>query len=96
MIQNYESFLALIAKFGKLFFKSLKLGGIAEINIDDMLMRGIKYPIISDTIKIFEKIGYLLQGRIVWKKPEGYIRISRRSGVLLQKCIFIPRLLQLT
>ncbi|MFX0052126.1 MAG: DNA-methyltransferase [Candidatus Hermodarchaeota archaeon] len=84
LFQNYESFLALMAKFGKLYFKSLKPGGIAGINIDDMLIRGIKYPIISDTVKIFEKIGYVLQGRVVWKKPEGYIRISRRSGVLLQ------------
>jgi DNA modification methylase len=26
----------------------------------------------------------LLKGKIIWRKPEGYIRISRRSGVLLQ------------
>jgi site-specific DNA-methyltransferase (adenine-specific) len=84
LFQNYESFLDMIAKFGELYFKYLKPGGIAAVNIDDMLIKGIKYPIISDTIKIFEEIGYNLQGRIVWKKPEGYIRISRRSGVLLQ------------
>jgi site-specific DNA-methyltransferase (adenine-specific) len=84
LFQNYESFLKMIAEFGELIFKSLKPGGIAAINIDDMLIKGIKYPIISDTMKIFAKIGYIIQGRIIWKKPEGYIRISRRSGVFLQ------------
>lgn len=84
LFQNYESFLKMIAEFGQLFHKSLKPGGIAVINIDDMLIKGIKYPIISDTINIFEEIGFILQGRIIWKKPEGYIRISRRSGVFLQ------------
>ncbi|MFX0015424.1 MAG: DNA-methyltransferase [Promethearchaeota archaeon] len=84
LFQNYETFLEMIARFGELSFEALTIGGIVGLNIDDMLVKGIKYPIISDIIKIFSSIGYKLKGRIVWRKPEGYIRISRRSGVLLQ------------
>jgi site-specific DNA-methyltransferase (adenine-specific) len=84
LFSNYETFLSMIDKIAKILFSKLKVGGIAVINIDDMLIKGIKYPIISDTIKIFRKNGYKVNGRIVWRKPEGYIRISRRSGVLLQ------------
>ncbi|GAH16565.1 unnamed protein product, partial [marine sediment metagenome] len=77
-------FLKMIDEITRILFSRLKNGGIAAINIDDMLVKGIKYPIISDTIKIFIQNGYKLGGRIIWRKPEGYIRISRRSGVLLQ------------
>ncbi len=84
LFPNYESFLEMISNFAELYYRALKPGGITALNIDDMLIAGIKYPIISDTIKIFSSIGYQLKGKVIWKKPEGYIRISRRSGVLLQ------------
>ncbi|MFX1282002.1 MAG: DNA-methyltransferase [Promethearchaeota archaeon] len=84
LFHNYETFLDMINNFGELYFKVLTPGGIVGLNIDDMLIEGIKYPIISDIIKIFSTLGYHLKGKIIWKKPEGYIRISRRSGVLLQ------------
>ncbi len=84
LFSNYETFLEMIDEITRILFSRLKNGGIAAINIDDMLVKGIKYPIISDTIKIFLQNGYKFSGRIIWRKPEGYIRISRRSGVLLQ------------
>ncbi|MFX0053221.1 MAG: DNA methyltransferase, partial [Candidatus Hermodarchaeota archaeon] len=84
LFENYETFLEMMHNFAKLYFKALKPGGIVGLNIDDMLIKGVKYPIISDSIKIFTTNGYELRGKIIWKKPEGYIRISRRSGVLLQ------------
>lgn len=84
LFENYETFLDMMNKFAKLFFKALKPGGIIGLNIDDMLIKGVKYPIISDSLKIFTNMGYSLKGKIIWRKPEGYIRISRRSGVLLQ------------
>jgi len=49
-----------------------------------MLVDGYKYPIVADLTKIMVEQGFRYRDRIVWKKPEGYIRISRRSGVLLQ------------
>jgi DNA modification methylase len=31
-----------------------------------------------------QNLGFKYQERIIWKKPESYIKISRRSGVLIQ------------
>jgi site-specific DNA-methyltransferase (adenine-specific) len=49
-----------------------------------MLVDGIKFPLVADATKIFQREGFLYRERIIWKKPDGYIRISRRSGVLIQ------------
>jgi site-specific DNA-methyltransferase (adenine-specific)/site-specific DNA-methyltransferase (cytosine-N4-specific) len=48
-------------------------------------IEGKLYPIVSDLIHIMVyDIGFEYQDKIIWKKPEGYIRISRRSGVIIQ------------
>jgi len=52
--------------------------------VDDTLIKGKKYPIVADITKIFTDEGFKYRERITWVKPEGYIRISRRSGVILQ------------
>jgi DNA modification methylase len=52
--------------------------------VDDTLIDGKKYPVVADLIKIFIEEGFKYRDRITWIKPEGYIRISRRSGVVLQ------------
>jgi site-specific DNA-methyltransferase (adenine-specific) len=65
-------------------YRVLAQGRIAVLNIDDMLVKGEKYPIVADATKIFIDAGFKYRDRIIWEKPEGYIRISRRSGVLLQ------------
>jgi len=62
----------------------LKDGRIAVLNIDDMLVNGDKYPIVAHATKIFVDAGFRYRDRIIWKKPDGYLRISRRSGVMLQ------------
>lgn len=49
-----------------------------------MLVDGVKYPIVADAIKIFQRAGFRYRDKIIWKKPDGYLRISRRSGVLLK------------
>lgn len=49
-----------------------------------MLVNGEKFPIVADATQIFQRAGFRYRDRIVWKKPDGYLRISRRSGVLLQ------------
>ncbi len=45
---------------------------------------GAKFPVVADITKIFVNEGFKYRDRITWVKPEGYIRISRRSGVLIQ------------
>ena len=81
---NYEEFLELIRAFAEETFRVLEPGRIAAVNIDDMLVEGEKYPIVADTTRIFCDAGFRYRDRIIWKKPDGYLRISRRSGVLLQ------------
>jgi len=39
---------------------------------------------VADATKLFQEAGFNYRDRLIWKKPDGYLRISRRSGVLLQ------------
>jgi len=84
LFKDYAEYLNLLDEMAKEVFRVLENGRIAVLNIDDMLINGEKFPIVADAIKIFQKAGFRYRDRIIWKKPEGYLRISRRSGVLLQ------------
>ncbi|HOK39339.1 MAG: site-specific DNA-methyltransferase [Bacteroidales bacterium] len=84
LFKSYEQYLGVIEKVAKESFRVLKEGRIFALNIDDMLVDGKKYPITADATKIFQHAGFTYRDRIVWKKPDGYLRISKRSGVLLQ------------
>ncbi len=81
---DYETYLRLVANFAGETFRVLQKGRIAVVNCDDMLVEGEKYPIVADVTRIFLDAGFRYRDKIIWRKPEGYIRISRRSGVLLQ------------
>lgn len=84
LYSDYESFLDVISKFAKETFRVLAPGRIAVLNIDDMLVKGQKFPLVADAIRLFLDTGFRYRDKIVWKKPDGYLRISKRSGVLLQ------------
>ncbi|GIV44742.1 MAG: methyltransferase [Bacteroidia bacterium] len=84
LFKNYYQYLGVLRKMAKESYRVLKEGRIFALNIDDMLVDGEKYPIVADAIKIFQDIGFKYRDRIIWKKPDGYLRISKRSGVLLQ------------
>jgi len=84
LFKNYEEFLDLIRAFSKELYRVIVPGRIAAFVTDDMLVKGEKYPVVSDITKIMIEAGFRYRDRIVWQKPEGYIRISRRSGVVLQ------------
>lgn len=84
LFENYDQYLGVISRMAKEAFRVLQEGRIFALNIDDMLVNGEKYPITADAIKIFQNIGFRYRDKIVWKKPDGYLRISRRSGVLLK------------
>jgi site-specific DNA-methyltransferase (adenine-specific) len=77
-------YLGVLNRVAKEIFRVLKEGRIAVLNIDDMLVDGQKFPIVADATNIFQKAGFRYRDHIIWKKPDGYLRISRRSGVLLQ------------
>jgi DNA modification methylase len=84
LFKSYEEFLELIRAFAKELYRVMAPGRIAAFVTDDMLVKGEKYPVVSDITKIMIESGFRYRDRIVWEKPEGYIRISRRSGVVLQ------------
>lgn len=84
LYKTYEQFLKLIHQVTKEIKRVLADGRIACIVCDDTLIKGKKYPVVADITRIFVKERFKYGERLVWLKPEGYIRISRRSGVLLQ------------
>ncbi len=84
LFNNYEQYLGVLKKMAKEAYRVLQQGRIFALNIDDMLVNGEKYPITADAIKIFQNVGFRYRDKIIWKKPDGYLRISKRSGVLLQ------------
>lgn len=84
LYSTYDEYLNLLRDVANETFRVLKPGRIAAINIDDMLVNGQKFPIVSDAIRLFLNAGFRYRDKIVWKKPDGYLRISKRSGVLLQ------------
>jgi len=84
LFKNYEQYLGVLKRMAEEAYRVLIEGRIYALNIDDMLVNGQKYPITADAIKIFQSVGFRYRDKIVWKKPDGYLRISKRSGVLLQ------------
>jgi len=84
LFKSYREFLTLIKDFSKELFRVLADGRIVAFVTDDMLVRGEKYPVVADITRIMLKAGFRYRDKIVWRKPEGYIRISRRSGLVLQ------------
>lgn len=84
MFKTYREFLTMIGNVAKELKRVLDNGRIACFVCDDTLIEGTKYPVVADITKIFFNKGFKYRERITWVKPEGYIRISRRSGVLIQ------------
>jgi len=80
----YSNYLDMLKKVARELYRVVAQGRIVALNIDDMLIDGKKYPIVADATKFFLEAGFDYRDRIIWKKPDGYLRISRRSGVLLQ------------
>jgi DNA modification methylase len=84
LFESYQHFLKLIRNVAKELKRVLDDGRVAALVVDDTLIKGKKYPVVADITKIFIEEGFKYREKIVWVKPEGYIRISKRSGVLLQ------------
>lgn len=84
LFSSYQQYLGVLKRFAAEAYRVLSEGRIFALNIDDMLVDGTKYPIVADATKIFLEAGFRYRDRIIWKKPDGYLRISKRSGVILQ------------
>jgi DNA modification methylase len=84
LFESYEAYLSKMRKIAKELRRVVAEGRIICIVCDDTLINGKKYPVVVDLTKIFIEEGFIYRDKIIWIKPEGYIRISRRSGVVLQ------------
>ncbi len=84
LFENYDAYLNKMRKVAKELKRVVAQGRCVCIVCDDTLINGIKYPVVADLTKIYIEEGFVYRDKIIWIKPEGYIRISRRSGVLLQ------------
>jgi len=84
LFQNYDEFLDLIRGVAKELRRVLALGRIACFVTQDIRIKGKLYSVPADIVRIMCEEGFSYRDRIVWRKPEGYIRISRRSGIQVQ------------
>src|SRR5947209_17482753 len=84
LFKNYDQFLGLIHALSVDMYRVLAPGRVACFVVDDMLVKGEKYPVVADITRLTLQAGFRYRDRIVWVKPKGYVRISRRSGVVLQ------------
>jgi DNA modification methylase len=84
LFKDYDEFLELIDHLSRDLYRVLAPGRVACFVTDDMLVRGEKYPVVADITRLMLDAGFRYRDRIVWVKPKGYVRISRRSGVVIQ------------
>ena len=84
LFKSYDDYLDKMRKVARELKRVMANGRIVCIVCDDTLIKGKKYPVVADLTKIYIEEGFIYRDKIIWIKPEGYIRISRRSGVILQ------------
>jgi len=84
LFRDYNEFLTLIQDVCQDLYRVSAPGRIVCFVTDDMLVKGQKYPVVADITKLMLQAGFRYRDRIVWVKPKGYMRISRRSGVVIQ------------
>ena len=85
LFKSYDEYLDLLRGVGRELYRVLKPGRVACFVTQDVRIEGRLYPIVADLIRVMVyEVGFEYQDKIIWRKPEGYIRISRRSGVLIQ------------
>ena len=83
LFKDYDEYLDLLKNIAEQLKRKVAPGRIVAIVTDDMLVKGQKYPIVADTTRAFVDAGFRYRERITWLKPKGYVRISKRSGVLM-------------
>jgi DNA modification methylase len=84
MYKDYDEYLKMLSRVCDEMFRVTASGRIVCLVIDDMLVDGEKLPIVADATTIMRQTGFRYRDKIIWVKPKGYSRISRRSGVLVQ------------
>lgn len=83
LFKDYDEYLELLKNVAEQLKNKVAPGRIVAIVTDDMLVKARKYPIVADTTRAFVDAGFEYRERITWLKPKGYVRISKRSGVVM-------------
>ena len=83
LFEDYDEYVELLKNLAEQLKAKVAPGRIVAIVTDDMLVKARKYPIVADTTRAFLDAGFEYRERITWLKPKGYIRISKRSGVVM-------------
>jgi DNA modification methylase len=84
LFKEYDEYLDLISTVAKELRRVLAPGRVACFVTQDVRINGKLYPVAADIVRIMMREGFFYRDRIIWRKPAGYIRISRRSGVIIQ------------
>ena len=84
LFRDYDDYLRMMKDLCGELYGVLASGRVACFVTDDMLVKGEKFPVVADTTRSMLDAGFRYRDRISWIKPKGYVRISRRSGVMLQ------------
>jgi modification methylase len=84
MYKDYDEYLKMLSRVCDELYRVTAEGRIVCLVIDDMLVDGEKLPIVADATSLMRQTGFRYRDKIIWVKPKGYSRISRRSGVLVQ------------
>ena len=80
---SYQVFLETMRNIVHETKRVLREGRVVAYVVDDVLIDGERFPIVADMTRILSE-AFRYRDRIVWQKPDGFVRISRRSGVLIQ------------
>jgi DNA modification methylase len=84
LFKDYPEYLDMIRGVARELQRVLAQGRIACFVTQDVRINGKLFPVAADIVRIMREEGFFYRDRIIWRKPTGYIRISRRSGVMLQ------------
>jgi len=77
LFKSYDDFLSLLRRVGRELLRVLQPGRVAVFVTQDVRIDGRLYPIVADLINVMaHEVGFEYQEKIIWRKPEGYIRIS--------------------
>ena len=84
LFDNYDQFLDMMRSVGGELFRVTAEGRVCSVITDDVIVERQKYPVVADITRIMLDAGFRYRDKITWVKPKGYVRISRRSGAVLQ------------
>lgn len=84
LFADYSEFLDMLREFSRELYRVMVPGRVACFVTDDMLVDGEKYPVVADITCLMRDAGFRYRDKIVWRKPDGYTRISRRSGLAVK------------